>query len=329
MPIGTKDLGPICYIYTTQKINIMFGIFTRKSKQPEVIVAEPIKPAPMPNLATMLILAMTSYIEQNEKVSGQLVPVIPEVRKAYDRLLKLGMGQTQNARALQVQVEANNKATADQLKAKALIHFVKKAQEHFGPRTVLVSYSAFDDLCERYGLVRGALSDYCGVIPERNVQDIENVLAKIPTFSLINNLNHNSDMWHSDHYIYVTKAEVHHSQEDLVDFIEEHHNILRLRKEPSKYATYWFPADVYGYNYGEYGHLSSIYGTVIKPDTLFIACPPEYLRNPEIKVQPKPVDPAIYQFTPFGILVHTIWGEEAEDAAFKEFMELNLRIARS
>ena len=303
----------------------MFGIFNKKKP----IALTEVDERPMPNLATMLILAMTSYIEQNQQVSGQLVPVIKDVRTAYDRLLKIGMGQTQNAKALQVQVEANDKALYDQMKAKSLIHFIKKAQEHFGPRTVLVSYTAFEDLCKRYGLVQGSLSDYCGVIPERNIQDIENVVSKIPSFPLIKSLNNRGDQYGSNSYIYVTGADIHYDHADLKEFIENHHHILRLKEAPGKYDTYWHPKDISGYYYGQYGYLSKIYGTVIKPDTMFIACPSKYLKNPELKVSSKPVDPAVFQFTPYGVLVHTIWGEEAEDAAFKEFMELNLRIANS
>lgn len=291
---------------------------------PMVQVEEPT----MPNLATMLILLMTGYMEQNEKAAGQLVPVIKDVRTAYDRLLKLGMGQTQNARSLQAQIEANDKAENDVNRAKALIRFVKEAQAHFGPRTVLVSYSAFDDLCKRYGLVQGVLSDYCGVIPERNVQDIENVMAKLPSFQYIRQINDRGYQWSTRHYIYVTGADLREDHADLAKFIEERHNIIELKVEPSKYVTHWHPKDISGYYYGEYGYISKIYGVPLTKQTLFIACPPQYLKNPGITIQPKPVDPAIFQFTPFGVLVHTIWGEEAEDEAFKHFMEVNLRITK-
>lgn len=325
----------VIYIRGTQKFTekTMFGrLFTRKPinkikevDEAPVMVAEP----RLPNLATMLILMMTSYVEQNERAAGQLVPVIKDVRTAYDRLLKLGMGQTQNARALQTQIEANDKADNDVQRAKALIRFVKEAQAHFGPRTVLVSYTAFDDLCKRYGLVQGILADYCGVIPERNVQDIENVMVKLPSFLYLNKINDRGDQWSTRHYIYVTGADLHSDHADLADFIKNHHNILEMKEKPSEYARYWHPKDISGYYYGQYGYLSKVYGVPLTHENLFIACPPEYLKNPGIKIQPKPVDPAIFQFTPYGILVHTIWGEEAEDAAFKHFMDVNLRIAQS
>lgn len=313
----------------------MFGkLFKRNAEnsEPAVAVLEEVDETPMPNLATMLILAMTSWIEQNEVASGQLVPVIPEVRQAYDRLLKIGMGQTQNARALRVQIEAADNAALDQLKARNLIIFIKEAQEHFGPRTVLVSYTAFNDLCERYGLTIGALADYCGVIPERNVQDIENVMSKIMSFKFMGKLNHKEGMSDRNHYIYVTGADLYYGHEPLAEFIKEHDNVVQLRKAPSPYYTpdHYGADDISGY-YGK-GYdscLSHIYGTLLTPKTLFIACPKQYLKNTDIKIQPKPVDPAVFQFTPYGILVHTIWGEEAEDVAFKEFMDLNLRIAKS
>lgn len=73
----------------------------------------------------------------------------------------------------------------------------------------------------------------------------------------------------------------------------------------------------------------AIAGEIISPKTFFIACPKQFLKNPDIKIQKKPVDPAVYQLTPYGVLVHTIWGEEAEDEAFRKFMELNNIIAHS
>lgn len=309
----------------------MFGIFTRKSNKAEVIIAEPVKHAPVPNLATMLILAMTSYIEQNERIAGELVPVIPDVRKAYQRLLKLGMGQTQNAKALQAQVEANDRANADNIKAKNLIAFVKAAQEHFGPRTVLVSFTAFEDLCNRYGLVRGLLSDYCGVIPERNVQDIENVLTKIGTFTHKSELNNTRKVFLDDcgSIMHVTSVNVNRNHPDLPSFIKRNHNLVELVEPKSTFCTQVYPIQIAGYDYGIYGYLSEINGKILDHKDMLIACPTKYLKNPELKVTSKPVDPAVFQYTPYGVLVHTIWGEEAEDAAFKEFMELNLRIAKS
>lgn len=314
----------------------MFGrLFTRKpiNKVKEVDEAPVMVAKPqLPNLATMLILMMTSYMEQNEKTAGQLVPVIKDVRTAYDRLLKLGMGQTQNARALQTQIEANDKMNQDYEKANALIRFVKASQEHFGPRSILVSYEAFDELCKKYNLECGLLSDYCGVIPERNVQDIEKVQQRIPGFIYKESLNR-QDWMYFDYcdYWFVSGADVWYKHEDEIrKLLAKQRNIVALRDDKGSYKSHKSVAveHVRGL-YMVDGYMTKFYGGVIDRNTLFIACPKEYLKNPGIKIQPKPVDPAIYQFTPYGILVHTIWGEEAEDEAFKHFMDVNLRITQS
>ncbi len=307
----------------------MFGkLFKSKREVDEMPVAVKTSSA-LPNLATMLILSMTTYIEQNQAIAGELVPVIKNARQAYNRLLALGMGSTQNAKVLKAQIDSNDAIKSDNDKAKNLIDFVKVAQAHFGPRTVLVSYSAFEDICKRYNLTTGLLQDYCGVIPETNIQDIERVSSRISTFCYRGYLN-TKDRFGGTQF-YVERAILDDNHADLKSIIRKNGNIITLIESPDKYRyrEKIFPCDIKGYNYGKWGHISKIYGEIISPKTFFIACPKQFLKNPDIKIQKKPVDPAVYQLTPYGVLVHTIWGEEAEDEAFRKFMELNNIIAHS
>lgn len=320
----------------------MFKIFARNKKTnavqtidaPAPVMTPEVIEAPMPNLCTMLIFAMADYIKQNEQVAGENVPAIVEVKAAYERLLKLGMKNTQNCRALEVQVEANKKAQYDKMMARSLIHFVKKAQEYFGPRTILISYTAFDELCEKYGLECGLLTDYCGVIPERNVQDIENVVSKIDTCNsevIMRCLNKMPGMYDFHQYVVARKLNVPEKYEGkVVPFVKKSRNIFQLKNGNYQYISQFnFEKIHHNLFLGDDEWWVSFTGKLLKKDTLFIACPPKYLNDTGIEITKQPVDPAIFQYTPYGVLVHTIWGEEAEDVAFKEFMELNLRIAKS
>lgn len=296
-----------------------------KREKPTIVTASPT------NLATLLILTMTAELQQAEQTSGMLVPVISNVRSSYDRLLKLGMGSTQNALALKQQITQNNDASADISKAQRLIYFVKQVQSHFGPRSILVSYSAFEDLCKRYNLATGLLTDYCGVIPERNIQDMEHVMSRISSFPQRSVLN-KFEIGQTGYLLNVDSLEVRDGDEAIATFIKRHNGIIRVNVAECHYDDSWWPRDCpeleKGVHY-EYENLTKIHGTIIKPNTMFIACPKQYLKNPDIKVSKLPVDPAIFQYTPYGILVHTVWGEEAEDAALAQFMELNARIAQS
>lgn len=50
---------------------------------------------------------------------------------------------------------------------------------------------------------------------------------------------------------------------------------------------------------------------------LFVACPPSQLNNPEVTITKKAVDRA------YGILIHSMWGEESEDKVFEEYKRIN------
>lgn len=54
---------------------------------------------------------------------------------------------------------------------------------------------------------------------------------------------------------------------------------------------------------------------------MFIACPKSNLQEKKIIVS-HPVDPIIFQYCPFGVLIYTMWGKEAEDKVFEEYKKL-------
>lgn len=56
---------------------------------------------------------------------------------------------------------------------------------------------------------------------------------------------------------------------------------------------------------------------------LFVACPPGQLNNPEVTITKKAVDPIVYQPCAYGVLIHSMWGEESEDKVFEEYKRIN------
>lgn len=56
---------------------------------------------------------------------------------------------------------------------------------------------------------------------------------------------------------------------------------------------------------------------------LFVACPPSQLNNPEVTITKKAVNPIVYQPCAYGILIHSMWGEESEDKVFEEYKRIN------
>jgi hypothetical protein len=56
---------------------------------------------------------------------------------------------------------------------------------------------------------------------------------------------------------------------------------------------------------------------------LFVACPPGQLNNPEVTITKKAVDLIVYQPCAYGVLIHSMWGEESEDKVFEEYKRIN------
>lgn len=76
------------------------------------------------------------------------------------------------------------------------------------------------------------------------------------------------------------------------------------------------PADVKAFSYS---NIVSFDAVKIGRNELFVACPPSQLNNPEVTITKKAVDPPCA----YGILIHSMWGEESEDKVFEEYKRIN------
>lgn len=72
-----------------------------------------------------------------------------------------------------------------------------------------------------------------------------------------------------------------------------------------------------------YPNIVSFDSVKIGRNELFVACPPSQLNNPEVTITKKAVDPIVYQPCAYGILIHSMWGEESEDKVFEEYKRIN------
>ena len=303
----------------------MFNIFNRKantdvSKEVSVVEGRNV------NIATLFMIAMIECLKDAERKSCMVVPVITDVQKQYDRLLQLGMGATQNAIKLKKYIDEADKCTDDLSKAHELISFVKAVHSELSEKSVLVPNGQFDDICKRYRLQIASLSDYCGVIPEKNIQDVEKVKNNIDRFSKAELLNYVK----CGYMMFVNKANLNSDDyEVLTSYLKQHNYIINVRIREPNYDGYWWATDIEDTNlHYEWGNLNKFQGKIMTANDMFIVCPKKYINNPEIEISKRPVDPVVFQYTPYGVLVHTVWGEEAEDAVLRQYLELNTRISR-
>lgn len=81
-------------------------------------------------------------------------------------------------------------------------------------------------------------------------------------------------------------------------------------------------SDIEGFIEEEWAHHVYIGVDYATPDNFFIACPKSNLQERPVIIS-KPVDPIIFQYCPYGVLIYTMWGDEAEDKVFEEYKKLN------
>lgn len=75
-------------------------------------------------------------------------------------------------------------------------------------------------------------------------------------------------------------------------------------------------------NFTEEKWARRVFVDYVTPDNFFIACPKSNLQERPVIVS-KPIDPIIFQYCPYGVLIYTMWGDEAEDKVFEEYKKLN------
>lgn len=279
------------------------------------------------NIAMALALCMEEYLRSVSKTSVD-IPNRDTLVREYNTLVDAGLGSSKNARLLQAKISEYNQIALDAMRAKNLFSFVKRAREVFGKSTLLVGSKQFDDVCKKYKLVKGLLKQYTGVIPDRNIREILEVKRNNegPMFSDLGLEYANGA------YYYVTGINYGYSDSEtmlnnLKKYIESHNHIvigpdtegtLRLSSIINKNPG--LPADVKAFSYPNIVSFDSV---KISKNELFVACPPSQLNNPEVTITKKAVDPIVYQPCAYGILIHSMWGEESEDKVFEEYKRIN------
>lgn len=284
-------------------------------------------------ISVQIMLLMEQYIKEN---SSKLVPYkageeCTALSVELHRLTSLGLENTKNARIIKDKLDLYNRNYENQKKAEALIEFIKDLRKHFGDSTLLISSEQFEKLCKKYKLTTGLLSDYTGIIPDKNIKEIQNVRSKIRTFQgQLNYANERKYLWkitecenrvNSDNNVF----------DDFVKWIESKNGLVfadvgkynwdeYLWMSDMKFENPDIPSNVRNY---ELDSLLKAKGYLITQDTMFIACPLKQLKEQSLKITKRAVDPIVFQYSQYGIVIHSIWGEEAEDKVFEEYKRIN------
>lgn len=281
-------------------LNNLFNLESKKNKKP---VMELTMKESLAKLAIDLIGASKNT---------SLIPLkYNDISKEYTRLTELGLGNSMNARFLKGKIIDIDTYNKNILKAYELLDYVKTMNRLLGDSVILVSRDSFYKLCHKYKLSIGFLKDFTGIIPDANLRELSNIKDKLDSCSGYIKLDINEN---------TVKVQ------NIYNYSDESNSSIR------KYFDYNFNIIPYGIYTSNMSNIEEFKNEewakkvildihYIPREDMFIACPKSNLQE-KVTIVSHIVDPIIFQYCPFGVLIYTMWGEEAEDKVFEEYKKL-------
>lgn len=290
----------------------LFGLDPKEGEKPAVVKV-PTKPIVELTIKESLANLAIEVIGASERTA--LVPLKEDnISVKYSELVKLGLKNSANAKVLKKQLDNINYYNNTILKAQELLKYLKDVNNLLGNSVILVNTSTFYELCRKYKLFIGLLQDFTGVIPAQNLNELMDISNKLRT-------NDNAFKLRINYQIVQVNKISNYSERSnsyIKERLEYYFNILQM-------ATYRM-SDVSLYNdknFKKEKWAEHVYVDIdgVAPDDFFIACPKSNLQERPV-IMSKPIDPIIFQYCPFGVLIYTMWGDEAEDKVFEEYKKL-------
>ena len=290
----------------------LFGLDPKEGEKPAVVKV-PTKPVVELTIKESLANLAIEVIGASERTA--LVPLKEDnISVKYSELVKLGLKNSANAKVLKKQLDNINYYNNTILKAQELLKYLKDVNNLLGNSVILVNTSTFYELCRKYKLFIGLLQDFTGVIPAQNLNELMDISNKLRTNDNASKLRINYQL------VRVNKISNYSERSDsyIKERLEYYFNILQM-------ATYRM-SDVSLYNdknFKKEKWAEHVYVDIdlVASDDFFIACPKSNLQERPV-IMSKPIDPIIFQYCPFGVLIYTMWGDEAEDKVFEEYKKL-------
>lgn len=285
-------------------MSILSNLFNLKSKKPvELTIKESLANLAIEVIGASERTALMSLKENN-------------ISAKYSELVKLGLENSANAKVLKKQSDNINYYNNTILIAQELLKYLKDVNNYLGNSVILVNTSTFYELCRKYNLSIGLLQDFTGVIPAQNLNELMGISNKLHTYNNASRLRIN---YHTVRINKIYNYSTEKSDSYVKERLEYYFNILQVDTyRLSNICLY------HAENFTEEKWVHHVYVNVdyVTPDDFLIACPKSNLREKPV-IMSKPVDPIIFQYCPFGVLVYTMWGDEAEDKVFEEYKKLN------
>ena len=266
-----------------------------------------------PSLKTALPLIvnmMGEYFKQEVERSNSSPLSLDKVKEKYNKLVKLGLSKSANARELKTIIDNQTVYNESIIKARNLIEYIKKVNSVLNKNSYLISFEQFEQICQKYNLVYNLLKNYTGVIPEENIIQLENIsdkISEIPDINkdlyLVDGVNITSDgrafaNWVED------KRILHLPSLDHLNFGYQIWNSDIIRDYPDCPAS-------------DFPVLNYVNASKLTNTTFLIAAPESYFKD-DFKITINE-DPIVFQICPYGCLIHSVWGEEANDIVLERY----------
>lgn len=261
------------------------------------------------------VILYTEAIKEQQKLQYKSVPA--KIEKEYNNLSRLGLTNSKNAKILKEKIDEIRKAN-DHINdlnnavehTKKTVEFLKSLIDHFGNHVMLVKFDDFQEILKKYNLVCGTLDQYIGTIPDKNLEELNYTISKLKDFNI--NLNNTGIS---------SLRRITEVPSRFIVSKESQQNINRFPFVESKTVGYTIVDHIIALNktVGSY-ELNFAPGLT----KLFIAAPAKDMKVEGVKFSKfiETKDPFICSYSPYGIIIHSKWGEEAEDEILKKYYDL-------
>lgn len=277
-------------------------------------------------LTNTIILEMTKYLMelQTETISTKSVS---ELNAEYARLERIGLGNTGNARKIKDKLDFIQKDKDSRNLEQILLDYIKSIHDIFGITTYLISVEQFYKIIREHRLDLRLLSEFAGDVSEENIKFLESIIKKSTTQNCLY-LNRLSVSEPGRLFFIDTikdRRSVERNDSRAFELIHEHLDLVV--SHPGRYDTNNKKMDYEDVRpsndwmlYIEYSSLVDLYGKYIDSGDLMVAAVRSCFNEENPVVQGNPI---IYQVCPYGVLVHLIIGEEADQGIFEEYQNLS------
>ena len=244
--------------------------------------------------------------------SAALVPLKSnDLSGEYARLCGLGLGNSANAKFLKDRIRDIDAYNRNIIKARELLAYIKTMNEFLGDSVILVSKDSFYKLCHKYKLSVGYLEEFTGVIPDANLKEFSDIKYKMDSYGGYTKLRTNPHTIEIKRIYNLSDK----SDSSIRKYFDYSFNII------SYPTSLYRMSDIDEFKDKEWANRVHLDVHYVRRDEMFIACPKSNLQE-KVAIVSYPIDPIIFQYCPFGVLIYTMWGKEAEDKVFEEYKKL-------